>query len=91
VNEQANENDSRVKEFATFSSNDLSAFLTDITMQTFKVRQWYGERLAWIENIHDEGYRAAAKEMLLSKRDIVLETLASKADEAAATSEENQN
>ena len=59
-------------------------------MQTFKVRQWYGERLAWIENIHDEAYRANAKEMLLSKRDIVLEVLDSKADEAAATSEENQ-
>ena len=59
-------------------------------MQTFKVRQWYGERLAWIGNIQDEAYRATAADMLLTKRDIVLNFLASKADEAAATSEENQ-
>ena len=80
----------RLNEFATFSSSDLNPFLTDITMQQIKVRMWSQERLSWIENIQDDAYRATAQEMLMSKRDIVLEVLTSLADEAEAASEENQ-
>ena len=77
-------NADRTSSFQTDSQALLDEFLAKVQVQTDKVNKWFGDRLEWIEKLHDEYYKNHLKKELTEKRDHALADLGARAQLAEA-------
>lgn len=68
--------------FSVAAEEHLVPVLEQIQVQIDNVNTWFGDRLAWIENIKDDYYREHLAHELTHKRDSALDDLQSKIDAA---------